>query len=608
MINNPMQQIERTMDAYAGNPEGLQKRANMSQELIDLLAMQKMQSDLAAAKRNMAMQQQGNPQTVKDQLQQGLMGEYRQEAAKDLGVNPSEGDVVKRAGIAGQQMAQNAQMPQGPQGMPQGGGGIASQTGPVKLAGGGIVAFKEGSEDEGAVEADALGQFLLSNSIDPEKAEKMRQIMEGIQKNREEVKSKKRRGGAGLAEFRRSQGFDTSTDDPSVTPPASGIASPNLYPPKADSFAPTNEEVAEREELKKQTIINQAVEAKEVEAKEAEAEAAAASQGIATPSLIDQQRDIVAKMGELKVPEFTPDSRLSDAIAENLAIDPEQRAASRAAAIKKDLDLEGGIAALQARRTAAEDRYEERQESKTSKAGPLMAQLIGMSSGRVGSGAKARMAYNEKQEALRDKYETELTNLDVKVIELKRSVGATAASGYDAAYKSNMTIKAGAMGALANVDESKRKNIIAGINQQANSLQAQQSFLQSLSQESRANQANLLSIKQIDSQNARQVTDTATKEITKLNKQIMDYRTSLQDSNAELGRLIRKNKKTKEDQIRIDEIKGDIDLEVQRDTGVISAQVGKLEARLQRGLEIMNANPIDANSDAGNLVTAKKDG
>ena len=110
MINNLMQQIERTQDAYAGNPEGLQKRANMSKELIDLLAMQALQSDLAAQKRNMAMQQQGNPQTVKDQLEEGLMGEYRQKAAEDLGVGPSEGDVVERAGIAGQQMARNQQM------------------------------------------------------------------------------------------------------------------------------------------------------------------------------------------------------------------------------------------------------------------------------------------------------------------------------------------------------------------------------------------------------------------------------------------------------------------------------------------------------------------
>ena len=179
-MNNPMQQIERTMDAYAGNPEGLQKRANMSKELIDLLAMQKMQTDMEAAKRNMAMQQQGNPQTVKDQLEEGLMGQYRQEAAKDLGVGPSEGDVVERAGIAGQQMAQNAQMPQGPQGPQGGGGGIASQAGPVKLAGGGIVAFDNGSDGKGPVEAEEtvsyadlasefgsdVGNWIVENPVD----------------------------------------------------------------------------------------------------------------------------------------------------------------------------------------------------------------------------------------------------------------------------------------------------------------------------------------------------------------------------------------------------------------------------------------------------------
>ena len=84
MLNNPIQQIERLQDAYAGNPEGLQKRANVSKELIDLLAMQSLQADLQAAKRNQMMQMQGNPATVKDQLQQGLMGEYRQQAAKEL--------------------------------------------------------------------------------------------------------------------------------------------------------------------------------------------------------------------------------------------------------------------------------------------------------------------------------------------------------------------------------------------------------------------------------------------------------------------------------------------------------------------------------------------
>jgi hypothetical protein len=41
MLNNIISQVERTKDAYAGNFEELQKRANVTQDLVDLLAMQK---------------------------------------------------------------------------------------------------------------------------------------------------------------------------------------------------------------------------------------------------------------------------------------------------------------------------------------------------------------------------------------------------------------------------------------------------------------------------------------------------------------------------------------------------------------------------------------
>ena len=149
-MNNPISQIERTKDAYAGNIQGLQKRANVSKELIDLLAMQQLKKDLDAAKRNQMMQMQGNPATVKDQLQQGLMGEYRQQAAKEMGMTPSEGQAIARAQQAMPQgmPQQQARMPQGmPQGAPQQpqmAQGMMSQARPVQLAGGGIIAFNEG--------------------------------------------------------------------------------------------------------------------------------------------------------------------------------------------------------------------------------------------------------------------------------------------------------------------------------------------------------------------------------------------------------------------------------------------------------------------------------
>jgi len=163
MLDNPLSRIERTKDAYMGRPQELQKRANMTKELVDLLAMQQLKKDLDAVKRNQAMQAQGNPSTIKDQMQQGLMGEYRQQAAKEMGVGPSEMDTVNRAQ---QGISQGGpRMPQGaPQQMPQQAQGVMSQARPVQLAGGGIVAFsKAGSVQvpEG-LGSDELADFLRS--------------------------------------------------------------------------------------------------------------------------------------------------------------------------------------------------------------------------------------------------------------------------------------------------------------------------------------------------------------------------------------------------------------------------------------------------------------
>lgn len=154
MLDNPLSQIERTKDAYMGRPQELQKRANMTKELVDLLAMQQLKKDLDAVKRNQAMQAQGNPATIKEQMQQGLMGEYRQQAAKEMGVGPSEADTVARAQ---QGMPQGA--PQQQQQQPQMAQGVMSQARPVQLAGGGIVAFDKGSEDEGPIEAEGTVSY-----------------------------------------------------------------------------------------------------------------------------------------------------------------------------------------------------------------------------------------------------------------------------------------------------------------------------------------------------------------------------------------------------------------------------------------------------------------
>ena len=146
MLSNPLSQIERTKDAYVGRPQELEKRANVTKELVDLLAMQQLKKDLDAVKRNQMMQAQGNPMTIKDQMQQGLMGEYRQQAAKEMGVGPSETDIVQRA-----QQGMPQGMPQQQSRMAQ---GMMSQARPVQLAEGGIVTFNKGeSVEDGLTDA-----------------------------------------------------------------------------------------------------------------------------------------------------------------------------------------------------------------------------------------------------------------------------------------------------------------------------------------------------------------------------------------------------------------------------------------------------------------------
>ena len=166
MLDNIMQKSARIEDAYAGNLDGLKQRvekAGVSNELLAAFVLQGQLAQREAAQRNAAMQQQSNPQTVTQQMQLAL----------DANSSPSEGDAVERTGIAGQQMAQNAQMPQG-------GGGLASQTGPVNLAGGGIVSFDNGSDGKGPVEAEEtisyadialefgsdIGDWIVENPVD----------------------------------------------------------------------------------------------------------------------------------------------------------------------------------------------------------------------------------------------------------------------------------------------------------------------------------------------------------------------------------------------------------------------------------------------------------
>lgn len=136
--------IQARVDAYRGQPERLQQKYQMSKDLIDLLALQKLKSDKESAAREMQLEmaaQQGQPATVAQQREGELLEANKQEMLQQHGAlmqqqNQQRQQNLQRAaqGPAPQQMAQ-AGLPNLP---------APNVATPKAMAAGGIVAFAEG--------------------------------------------------------------------------------------------------------------------------------------------------------------------------------------------------------------------------------------------------------------------------------------------------------------------------------------------------------------------------------------------------------------------------------------------------------------------------------
>lgn len=147
--------VQARMDAYRGNPQGLMQRYAQSQELVDLLALQKLKSEKEAATREMQMQMEsaGLP-TVAQQREKEVMDLTKQEVAQQSGIGGQQ--QAQQQQQAMQQLMQAAGAPQGATGMPTpqpnqpprnaGVAGLPSPNmmPPKAMAAGGIVAFAEG--------------------------------------------------------------------------------------------------------------------------------------------------------------------------------------------------------------------------------------------------------------------------------------------------------------------------------------------------------------------------------------------------------------------------------------------------------------------------------
>ena len=139
------QEIQRKVDAYRSNPAALQQRYQQNQQLIDLLALQKLKSEKDAAAKEMQMQMASDPQTIKQQRERELLDRTKQDMMQQQAGIMQMAQQRQQKNM--QQVAkQGAASPQQVQQVQRGLGSLAGQIRPqiARMAAGGIVAFQEG--------------------------------------------------------------------------------------------------------------------------------------------------------------------------------------------------------------------------------------------------------------------------------------------------------------------------------------------------------------------------------------------------------------------------------------------------------------------------------
>ena len=133
--------INKKVDAYRGNPQALENRYLQNKQLEDLLALQKIKSDKEAAKRQMRMNVPQNPDTIAAQREQEVLAMTKEEMAQQAA------ELMQQRGIRQQKNLQRAARGKRPPVMAAKGGLMPLPRPAMKLSGGGILGFNEGTED-----------------------------------------------------------------------------------------------------------------------------------------------------------------------------------------------------------------------------------------------------------------------------------------------------------------------------------------------------------------------------------------------------------------------------------------------------------------------------
>jgi len=141
--------VNQKADAYRGNPQALEKRYQQNQQLLDLLALQKVKSDKEAAARDMQLKMDQNPNTIAQQREQEVLAMTKDDMSKQV------------SGILGQRQKQQQKNMQ----RTAKGQGIPAAQPPQMAAQGGIMGYAHGGEhnDEDADEGGMI-DFLTENA------------------------------------------------------------------------------------------------------------------------------------------------------------------------------------------------------------------------------------------------------------------------------------------------------------------------------------------------------------------------------------------------------------------------------------------------------------
>ena len=157
------QEVQNKVDAYRGNPNALAQKYQQNQQLIDLLALQKLKSEKESAAREMQMKMGGQQMpTVAEARENEVLDLTKQELAQNTSGAMQQQQVQKQQ-AAKALVDRTAQMPvQSQSPMMQGVAGLpANNMAPQAMATGGIVAFQEGGRSEADEIDPRLNEELL---------------------------------------------------------------------------------------------------------------------------------------------------------------------------------------------------------------------------------------------------------------------------------------------------------------------------------------------------------------------------------------------------------------------------------------------------------------